>query len=96
LQSAEPAMQSSQVQAVSLWERYRGGLDEETPGPAQPVPLDDNMVERSAQALFDFVFSCCGRLDGKHQWTTCDESTKEGFRREAATVILAAWPLLFR
>jgi hypothetical protein len=92
-------MQLSQVEAISVLERYWRGLDEETSAPAQhprPIVLDDDVVEQAAEALFNFVFSSCGRLDGKHQWATCDESTQEGFRREATTVILAAWPLLFR
>ena len=54
----------------------------------QPVALSNDMVERAAKALFDSVFSSCGRLD----WTSCDESTKGGFRREATAVIDAVWP----
>ena len=41
------------------------------------------MVEQAAQALFEFVFACSKRLDGKHLWMNCDEDTKEGFRGEA-------------
>ena len=47
-----------------------------------------DIIERAAKALFDSVFSSCGRLD----WTSCDESTKRGFRREATAVINAVWP----
>jgi hypothetical protein len=57
---------------------------------------DNDVVEQGAQALFEFVFATCGRLDGKHQWASSDEQTKEGFRGEAKAVLVAAWPLLFR
>ena len=32
------------------------------------IVLDDDTVERAAKALFDLVFSCANRLDGKHVW----------------------------
>ena len=57
---------------------------------------DRATVERAAQALFAFVFSACDRLDGKHDWSECDEETKEGFRAEAAVVIDAVWPTVER
>jgi hypothetical protein len=92
-----PAMQSNQVQATSVlkgyWRELKGDPPVQHP---QSMELDSDTIERAAQALFEFVFSSCGRLDGKLQWTTCDESTKEGFRGEAAAVIVAAWPFLFR
>ena len=92
-------MQSNQVQAISVFERHWRELEDNTPIPVQHprrIVLDGDIIERAAQALFEFVFSSCGRLDGKQQWATCEESTKEGFRGEAAAVIGAAWPLLFR
>ena len=61
-----------------------------------PTRADRAIVERAAQALFAFVFSACDRLDGKHDWSECDEETKEGFRAEAAVVIDAVWPTLER
>jgi hypothetical protein len=91
-------MQSNQVQTISVFERHWREL-EDAPVPVQhprPIVLDSDIIERAAQALFEFVFSSCGRLDGKQQWATCEESTKEGFRGEAAAVIVAAWPFLFR
>jgi hypothetical protein len=56
--------------------------------------LDPAMIERGAQALFEFVFACGRRLDGKQRWVNSDDQTKEGFRREAIAVIEAAWPFL--
>lgn len=50
--------------------------------------LDNEAIERAAKALFEVVFSSCSRLE----WTNCDETTKEGFRREATAVIMAVWP----
>jgi hypothetical protein len=54
--------------------------------------LDNETIERAAKALFELVFSACGRPD----WTNCDEKTKKGFRREATAVIMAVWPNLFQ
>jgi hypothetical protein len=88
-----PAMQMNQMPAIFALEHYCREVEDERP--PQSMALDSDVIERAAQALFEFVFSSCGRLDGKHQWSTCDEHTKEGFRGEAATVIVAAWPLLF-
>jgi hypothetical protein len=62
----------------------------------QSLPLDDDIVDRAAEALYSFVFSGCDRLDGKHCWHDCDEGTKAGFRREAAAVLCSVWPLLAR
>jgi hypothetical protein len=90
-----PAMQSNQVQVISVLKEYWRELDPTVQQP-RPITLDSDIIERAAQALYEFVFSSCGRLDGKQQWATCEESTKEGFRGEAAAVIMAAWPLLFR
>jgi hypothetical protein len=61
---------------------------------SQLIALDRSIVERAAQTLCEFVFSDCDRLDGKHNWTDCDEDTKDGFRGEAAAVIETAWPFL--
>lgn len=78
-------MQPSQLHAWPRWSR------ENTSGLARrPITLDNEIIERAAKALFDSVFSSCGRLD----WTGCDESTKTGFRREATAVINAVWPEL--
>jgi hypothetical protein len=55
---------------------------------------DRAIIEQAAQALFEFVFSVCNRLDGKHHWNECDEETKEGFRAEAAVVVKTVYPLL--
>jgi hypothetical protein len=52
------------------------------------------MIERAAEALFEFVFSGCDRLDGKRHWANCDEETKAGFRREASAVLEAVLPAL--
>jgi hypothetical protein len=91
-------MQSTQVQTISVFEGHWRELGDApvTVQHPRPTVLDSDIIERAAQALFEFVFSSCGRLDGKQQWATCEESTKEGFRGEAAAVIMAAWPLLFR
>ena len=51
---------------------------------------DPEIIELAAQALFRKVFARCERLG----WTDCDETTREGFRVEAATVIKAVWPFL--
>lgn len=59
-----------------------------------PIKIDREVVERAAEALFDFVFSGCHRLDGKHRWADCDENTKAGFRAEVTAVLEAAWPAL--
>jgi len=91
-------MQSTQVQTISVFEGHWRELGDAlvTVQHPRPTVLDSDIIERAAQALYEFVFSSCGRLDGKQQWATCEESTKEGFRGEAAAVIMAAWPLLFR
>ena len=49
------------------------------------------MVERGAQALFEFVFARAERLDGQHHWANCDDSIKDGFRAEARAVLEALW-----
>jgi hypothetical protein len=59
----------------------------------QPRLSDRAIIEEAAQALFEFVFSICNRLDGKHHWNECDEETKEGFRAEAAVVVKTVYPL---
>jgi hypothetical protein len=58
----------------------------------RPVELDSNVIELAAEALFQFVFSGCDRLDGMRHWTDCHEDTKAGFRAEAAAVLKAVWP----
>ena len=52
------------------------------------------VIERAAEALYEFVFSGCDRLDGKRRWADCDEETKAGFRREAAAVLEVVLPIL--
>jgi hypothetical protein len=54
--------------------------------------IDSGTTERAAEALFEFVFSGCERLDGKHNWVDCSEETKAGFRAEARAVLAAVWP----
>jgi len=61
----------------------------------QSAPVHHTILERAAEALYEFVFSGCDRLDGKRRWADCDEETKEGFRREAGAVLDAILPLLF-
>jgi hypothetical protein len=91
-------MQTNQEPANHHTEQYWRELEKE---PAVFLPrskarahegIDDGLVERAAQALFEFVFSSCGRL----QWATCDEVTKQGFRGEAKVVIETILPHLFR
>ena len=53
---------------------------------------DSDIIELAAEALFQFVFSGCDRLDGGRCWTNCHEDTKAGFRAEAAAVLRAVWP----
>jgi len=92
-------MQSNQAQAFSFLESYRKELERDAPISVlqpQPIALDGEMVERAAQALFEFVFACSERLDRKHLWMNCDEDTKQGFRREATAVIQAVWPFMLR
>ena len=59
-------------------------------------PINSETIERAAEALFEFVFSGCNRLDGKRRGANCDEETKIGFRREAAAALEAVWPILLR
>jgi len=81
-------MQPSQLQVTFAWPRWSR---ENASGLARrSITLDNEIIERAAKALFDSVFSSCGRLD----WTSCEESTKTGFRREATAVINAVWPEL--
>ena len=59
--------------------------------------IDANRSRRhreTAEALYEFVFSGCDRLDGKHHWGHCNEETKEEFRLEASAVLEAVWPIL--
>jgi len=53
------------------------------------VTFDQEIVERGAQALFEFVFAGTERLDGKHSWSNAHEETKAGFRAEATAVLEA-------
>jgi hypothetical protein len=62
--------------------------------PERSAPIDHNLIERAAEALYEFVFSGCDRLDGKRRWEHCSEETKEGFRREASAVLEAVLPVL--
>lgn len=91
-------MQTNQKPANDHAGRYCRKLEKE---PAVLLPrskaraherIHDGLVESAAQALFEFVFSSCGRL----QWATCDEVTKQGFRGEAKVVIETILPHLFR
>jgi hypothetical protein len=88
-------MQSNQLQSTVVTGGHWRQPQDDTAVPLQQLPptaLDNESIERAAKALFEFVFSSCGRLD----WTNCDENTKKGFRREATAVIMAVWPNLFR
>ena len=79
-------MQSNHAQTLSFLEGHRKEIERDAPISvlqSQPIALDGQMVEQAAQALFEFVFACSKRLDGKHLWMNCDEDTKEGFRGEA-------------
>ena len=58
------------------------------------TPIDHDLIERAAEALYEFVFSGCDRLDGKRHWEDCSEETKAGFRREASAVLEAVLPIL--
>jgi hypothetical protein len=62
--------------------------------PERSTPIGHDVIDRAAEALYEFVFSGCDRLDGKHHWEHCNEETKEGFRHEAAAVLEAVWPIL--
>jgi hypothetical protein len=85
-------MQSNQLQTTFVTGHWREQPDDATvPQQLPPITLDNETIERAAKALFEFVFSSCGRLD----WTSCDESTKAGFKREATAVIMAVWPNRF-
>ena len=85
-------MQLNQAQAISvlrqLWTELGNGAPVATP---QPIALDGEMVERGAQALFEFVFAHTERLDGQHLWANCDDPIKDGFRAEARAVLKAVW-----
>src|SRR5262249_15146182 len=79
------AMQWNQAQSIptapdQAWKRRNFS------GP-QSVLLDKEIVEKGAQALFEFVFSGLERLDGKQLWTNCSEETRAGFRAEAKAVL---------
>jgi hypothetical protein len=62
--------------------------------PEQSAPIGHDLIERAAEALYEFVFSGCDRLDGKRHWEHCSEETKAGFRREASAVLVAVLPVL--
>ena len=62
--------------------------------PERSAPIGHDLIERAAEALYEFVFSGCDRLDGKQHWEHCNEETKEGFRREASAVLEAVWPVI--
>lgn len=62
--------------------------------PERSAPIDHNLIERAAEALYEFVFSGCDRLDGNRHWDDCGEETKAGFRREASAMLEAVWPIL--
>src|SRR5262249_301190 len=77
------AMYSNQALTISV---SCTELDARKP---QSVTLDQQIIERGAQALFQFVFSGTKRLDGHHFWANCDEGTKAGFRAEVRAVLEA-------
>ena len=62
--------------------------------PERSAPVGHDLIERAAEALYEFVFSGCDRLDGKRRWEDCSEETKAGFKREAGAVLKAVWPIL--
>lgn len=62
--------------------------------PERSASISHDLIEKAAEALYEFVFSGCDRLDGKHHWEHCGEETKDGFRREASAVLEAVWPIL--
>ena len=62
--------------------------------PERSAPIDHDLIERAAEALYEFVFSGCDRLDRKRHWEDCSEETKAGFRREASAVLEAIRPIL--
>jgi hypothetical protein len=64
------------------------------PVSVRSAAIDEHIIDRAAEALFEFVFSGCDRLDGKHRWADCNEDTKTGFRSEAKAVLEAVWPML--
>ena len=63
-------------------------------GSERSAPIGHDLIERAAEALYEFVFSGCDRLDGKRHWDDCSEETKEGVRREASAMLEAVWPIL--
>ena len=71
------------------------GSEVASSGP-QLLTWDKELIECAAQALFEFVFSRTTRFNSKCLWASCDEATKEGFRKEAAAVMRAVWPLQSR
>ena len=88
-------MPSNQLQSTFVKGAHWRQPQDQATVPLQQLPqaaLDNETIERAAKALFELVFSACGRPD----WTNCDEKTKKGFRREATAVIMAVWPNLFR
>jgi hypothetical protein len=62
--------------------------------PDRSAPIGHDLIERAAEALYEFVFSGCDQLDGKRHWDDCGEETKAGFRREASAVLEAVLPIL--
>ena len=90
-------MQLNRAQAVS-WVHHKAEQGRDAPlfgpRPIKPQPINREMVERGAQALFEHIFSSTERLDGKHLWVNCDDVTKEAFRAEAQSVLEAAVPFM--
>ena len=60
---------------------------------SRSASINNDIIERAAEALFEFVFAGCDRLDGKRHWADCSEDTKAGFRSEANAVLEAIWPV---
>ena len=73
-------MQSTQVQTISDFEGHWRELGDApvTVQHPRPTVLDSDIIERAAQALFEFVFSSCGRLDGKQQWGPARRALRRG------------------
>ena len=78
---------------ILRWSRSRAGCGLQV---VRSAAIDNHVIERAAEALFEFVFSRCNRLDGKRCWADCDEKTKSGFRREASAALEATWPIMVR
>jgi hypothetical protein len=66
-------MQTNETQPVFSFERCRDDVEWAAPIPILQLELDRDIVERAAQALFEFVFSRSEFVDVKRLWMNCDE-----------------------